>query len=73
MTAIHLVDCEISREKGDFPKSTISHLGLEYFLTFALVVIRPITVLGIRVVDCSIRTFGMVRCPSPTVVVIVTT
>ena len=28
MTAIHFVDFEISREKGDFLKTTMWHLGL---------------------------------------------
>ena len=28
MTALHFVDFEISREKGDFLKTTIGHLGL---------------------------------------------
>ena len=28
MTAIHFVDFEISREKGDFLKTTIGHLGV---------------------------------------------
>ena len=27
LTAIHLVDFEISREKGDFLKTTVGHLG----------------------------------------------
>ena len=28
MTALHFVDFEISKEKGDFLKTTIDHLGL---------------------------------------------
>ena len=31
MTAIHFVDFEISREKGNFLKTTIGYLGTEVF------------------------------------------
>ena len=36
LTAIHFVDFEILREKGDFVKTTIGHLGLNEVVLFMI-------------------------------------